>query len=217
VTARRTDAQDGFTLVEVLISIVLLAMLGTMIAGGLRIVGRGWNDAERQSANSDDMFLLQNLFRRTIARTAPAYASPNPRDTTIAFAGDATTLSLMAPQPGTNFAGPWINERFFVASNGASRALFVALPRDTAPNPVVLLDHVANIRFAYYGSTGAGGAPAWQDSWTGQARLPDLIRVAIVRDNPKLRAWPDLVVGTRVTANAGCIYSAYANGCRRAR
>jgi prepilin-type N-terminal cleavage/methylation domain-containing protein len=154
---RREDAEAGFTLVEVLIGIVLLAMLGTMIAGGLRIVGRGWNEAERQTANSDDMFLLQNLFRRTIARAAPAYASSNSRDLTIAFAGDPTTLSLMAPQPGTDFTGPWINERFFVASNGASRALFVALPRETAPNPVVLLDHVANVQFAYFGSTGSGG------------------------------------------------------------
>jgi general secretion pathway protein J len=214
---RRARAEAGFTLIEVLIGIALLAMLGVLIADGIRLGGRAWNNAERQTGNSDEMVLLQSLFRRTILRAAPAFGSADPRDMTIAFAGDADTLTLTAPQPGTLFDGPWVRERFYLGPNGASRALFVAWQRDGAPptGPVLLLDHVRAIRFAYFGPGGAGGAPDWQDSWQNRSRLPDLVRVAIARDDARLRAWPELVVATRMTANAGCVFDLYRNTCQR--
>jgi len=223
---RRANTQAGFTLIEVLIGIAVLAMLGTLIANGIRIGGRAWNNAERQSASSDDMVQVQNLFQRTIVRARPAYASTDPHDLTIAFTGQADSLSLMAPQPGTQYGGAWVQQRFYVGRSGGSRALFASLQLDMASladnrarpaNPDVLIDHVAAVRFAYFGSAGPGQVPAWQDTWIGRDRLPDLVRIAITRDDPRLRAWPDFVVGTRATANAACIYDVYANGCRRMR
>lgn len=212
----RAHAQSGFTLIEVLIGITLLAMLGTLIANGVRLGGRAWTDAERQTANRDEMVQLQNFFRRTIGGARPTFASDNPRDLTVVFAGDATTLSVMAPQPGSQY-GAWVNHRFTVERQGAARALSVTLQRDpmSTADRVLLLDHVSDVRFAYFGSPGAGEPPSWRDDWMNRSRLPDLVRVAIVRDNPRLRAWPELVVGTRVTTSAGCIYSAMAVGCRR--
>jgi general secretion pathway protein J len=213
----RAHSQSGFTLIEVLIGITLLAMLGTLIANGVRLGGRAWTDAERQTANRDEMVQLQNFFRRTIVGARPAFASDNPRDLAVVFAGDATTLTVMAPQPGTQYGGLWVNQRFDVARQGTARALFVTLQRDpaVAADRVLLLDHVLDVRFAYFGSSGSGETPSWHDDWMNRSRLPDLVRVAIVRDDPRLRAWPELVVGTRVTSSAGCIYSAMAIGCRR--
>jgi hypothetical protein len=87
----------------------------------------------------------------------------------------------------------------------------------TAPDPVTLLEGVSQVRFAYFGSANTGAAPAWQDNWINRSRLPDLIRIEIARDDPKLPTWPALIVGTRVTSNAGCIYTSYGTGCRRTR
>jgi general secretion pathway protein J len=223
---RSTHAQAGFTLIEVLIGIALLAMLGTLIANGVRIGGRAWSHAERESASSDDMVLVANFFQRTIVRAMPAYATTQPQDLAIAFTGQADSLSLVAPRPGTRYGGPWVAQRFYVGRQGNSRALFASLKSEDVPAaadrarpaaPVMLLDHVAQVRFAYFGPSGAGQTPAWQDSWVDRDRLPDLVRIAVVRDDPRLRPWPDFFVRTRVTANASCIYDVYANGCRRVR
>lgn len=219
---RRSNAQSGFTLIEMLIGITLLAMLGALIASGTRLGSRSWSSAERRSAGSDDVMLVQSFFRRTIAQTAPAFATEDPRDMTIDFSGGPDTLTLMAPQPGTQSAGLWVQERFYVAQHGGHRDLFVRLRSDpslpaTAPDSITLLEGVSQVRFAYFGSGGPGAAPTWQDNWINSSRLPDLIRIEIVRDDPKLPAWPALIVGTRVTSNAGCIYTGYGTGCRRTR
>jgi prepilin-type N-terminal cleavage/methylation domain-containing protein len=223
---RGKHAQAGFTLIEVLIGIALLAMLGSLIANGVRIGGRAWSNAERQSASSDDMVLVQSLFQRTIVRAMPAYATAQLRDPTIAFSGETDSLRLVAPLPGTEYGGPWVEQRFYVGRQGKSGALFATLSFENAPaaddrarpaSPVMLLDHVSRVRFAYFGAPGAGQAPAWQESWVNRDRLPALVRIAIVRDDPRLRPWPDFFVRTRVTANASCIYDVYANGCRRMR
>jgi general secretion pathway protein J len=219
---RRRSSQAGFTLIEVLISITVLAMLGTLIASGTRLGGRAWNSAERQTNGTDDVVLVQDFFRRTITRTLPIFATDDPRDSTVQFAGTSDTLELMAPQPGTQYRGPAVQERFYVGQAGGSRALFVGLrldasPPSTAQKAVVVLDHVSQVRFGYFGSAGPGMPPAWQDSWSNLGRLPDLIRIDIVRDDPKLPLWPELIVGTRVTGNAGCIYNDAGTGCQRTR
>jgi len=225
--ARHGGTQAGFTLIEVLIGITVLAMLGTLIANGTRLGGRTWTSAERLTSDSDDVALLQNLFRRAIVDARPAFVSAvDPRDLAITFTGEPNALELTVPQPGTQHTGPWVRERFSVARHGASSALSVSLQLDaaaavdgtaTSGTQSILLDHVARLEFAYFGPAAPGMAPGWQDSWMGRNRLPDLVRIAIARDDPKLPVWPELIVGTRVTANAGCLFDASAATCQRAQ
>jgi general secretion pathway protein J len=213
---RSTDPEAGFTLIEMLIGITLVAMLGALIASGTRLGTRSWDKAERLSDGSDDVMLVQGFFRRTIERVAPAFASQDPRDLTVEFAGDPDALLLMAPQPGTQYGGPWVQERFYVGQHGNHRALFAQRRLDaSAPNPIVLLDHVSQVRFAYFGAAGDGAPAEWRESWINSLRLPDLVRLTIARDDPKLPVWPELIVATRATANAGCIYTGYGTACQR--
>ena len=157
---RRASSQAGFTLIEMLIGITLLAMLGALIASGTRLGSRSWSSAERRSAGSDDVMLVQSFFRRTIAQAAPVFATEDPRDMTIDFSGGPDTLTLMAPQPGTQSAGLWVQERFYVGQHGGHRDLFVRLRFDpslpaAAPDPVTLLEGVSQVRFAYFGAAGS--------------------------------------------------------------
>jgi general secretion pathway protein J len=220
----RTSAESGFTLIEVLIGLTLLAMLATLIANGTRLSGRAWNTAERRTAESDDMGAVQGLLRRTIERARPSFVAADPADMTVAFSGAPDTLSLVAAQPGTQGSGPWVRQRFYVARSGRTRALFTSWQADagtdgqSAPaGEAMVLDHVAALRFAYFGPPRTGEAPVWLEHWTARDRLPALVRVTIERDGAGFAAWPELVVATRITANASCIYDALRPTCQRVR
>ena len=222
---RRADGESGFTLIEVLIGVTLLAMLATLIATGTRLSGRAWNSAERQTTEIHDMEAVQGLLRRTILRARPSFAIADPADMTIVFSGQPETLSLVAAQPGTQDDGPWMRQRFYIAGSSASRALFMSWQADapaasgpSAPTrEQMLLDHVAALHFGYFGPPGPGEASIWLDQWTNRDLLPELVRVGIERDGTGFRPWPELIVATRITANAGCIFDALKSACQRVR
>ena len=222
---RAASSDAGFTLIEVLVGVTLLAMLVILIATGTRAGGRAWNSAEHQVAEIDEMNAVQGLLRRTIARAKPSFAAADPADMTIAFRGEPDALSVVAAQPGTQDDGPWTLERFFVARSGKTRALLMswqqAGPAATSgPMPVgetMVLDQVAAVHFAYFGPPHPGEPSAWLNRWTDRDRLPQLVRIAIERDGNHFVPWPELVVATRITANAGCIYDALRSTCQRAR
>ncbi|MEJ0019967.1 MAG: PilN domain-containing protein [Acetobacteraceae bacterium] len=119
--ARPRDA--GVTLIETLIAVTLLAMLGTVIATGTRIGGRAWGSAERQTAEIEDIDTVQALLRRMVARAQPAYASSDPSDRLVAFAGGPDAMTIVTPQPGGGDGGPWTIVRFHLARDGAGSAL----------------------------------------------------------------------------------------------
>ena len=222
MTGRGRGGEAGLTLVEVLVGITLLALLGALIANGMDFGARAWSRAERRTAGTDDIGLVQGFLRRTLAAARPAYRAPDLRDATITFAGEPDTLDLVAPQPAGDGPGSWTHERFRLLRHGASSALYVDLRWYMAEGEVqppaarvMLLDHVSQLRFAYFGAPAPGEAPGWQDRWTGQTALPALVRVTIVRDDPALGVWPELVVRPRVTANAGCVYDALSGRCPR--
>lgn len=223
---RQSTSDAGFTLIEMLVGITLLAMLAVLIATGTQAGGRAWNSAERQTAEMNDIEAVQGLLRRTIAQARPAFTTADPADMTIAFEGEPDTLRLVSTLPGTWDNGPWMHERFFVARSGKTRALFMSWqgawaatsnPRADLVGEAMLLDRVAAIRFAYFGPPRSGETPVWVDQWIDRDRLPQLVRVEIQREGNNLAAWPELVVATRVTGNAGCIYDALRSTCQRMR
>ncbi len=208
------------TLIETLIAVTLLAMLGTVIATGTRIGGRAWGSAERQTAEIEDIDTVQALLRRMVARAQPAYASSDPSDRLVAFAGGPDAMTIVTPQPGGGDGGPWTIVRFHLARDGAGSALALSWRYDApaaggqAERQIRLLEHVDALSFGYFGPGAGGSAAGWRESWTDADRLPDLVRIG-VRRNPPFQPWPDIVIATHVTANAGCVLNSTALSCSR--
>jgi len=212
----------GFTLVEVMIGLALLAMLMSLAAYGVQMGARSWTRAETITADLDDIETVQGWLRRLIVRALPAYATADPANLSILFTGEPDTMLLVAPQPATQGTGPPAAQRIFLAPANGAPGLFVRwqlnAPQGAPPaREDLLLDHVAMLRFGYFGPAEPGQPAGWQDRWVNRDRLPDLIRISITRDRKGLRPWPDLIVATRVTSNATCLYDASSSGCRRVR
>ena len=154
----RRNHEAGFTLIEVLIGVTLLAMLAMLIASGTRIARACRNSAERQSAEIDDMDAVEALLRRTIARARPSFAGADPADVTVAFSGETDALDLVSAQPGTQDHGPWMRERLFVARSGSTRALFMSWQSagSTPVSEAKVLDRVAAVRLRLFRSAAPG-------------------------------------------------------------
>ncbi len=216
--------ESGVTLIEVLIAVTLLAMLATLIANGTRLTARAWNTAELRTADADDLDAIQGFLRRTITAARPSFASADPTNGTIVFAGTADRLTVVAPRPGlVDGDGAWMRMTFFVAPAARSRALQLSWQADApavvggTTSPMVLLDHVAAVRFRYFGRPSIDTPAAWFDAWSGGAVLPELISIDIQRDSSARPAWPVQIVETRATTNSGCIYAPRRADCQRAR
>ena len=226
MTPQRRIHEQGFTSVELLVAVTLLALLTTLVFGAIKYAGRAWAETDHRAVAAADLSAVQSVFLHAITGAYPAFASADPTVREIAFNGAGEWLALVAPLPAAIAPGVEAQQRFFIEGEGRSRALVMGwrfdLPSsDEATrlqeNRVQLLDHVRSLRFGYYGAADPTQAPTWQERWSGYTKLPDLVRVHIERDDPALPEWRDLVVATRATATTACVYDAAAAACRRFR
>jgi general secretion pathway protein J len=209
----------GFTLVEVMIGLVLLAMLMTVILTSIRLGTGIWSQAEARTDDQDAMTSVETLLRRTVDAAQPAFASADPSDRRILFSGLPDALDFVAPLPGSGAAGPWTSLDLHLIQDGPGRTLVLSWEEGQPPHPHVepLLDQVTALRLDYFGPAAPGEAPQWHERWPRTDRLPALIRIRIERAASHLPPWPDIFLAPPVNANAVCVRDASGNGCRRMR
>lgn len=225
MTHHKSD-EAGFTLVEVLVSLALLAFLTTIVFQGTRFSMQAWTSAVRKSDVSASSDAARTVLRRAITMAYPDFASDSLTDRTIAFEGTPTVLTLVAPLPAAIEEGVLADEQFLVVPDKGGQSLVMRwqlhLPASNAASllpieQVTLLDHAGSVRFSYFGPPAPRQPSTWLDRWTGRASLPELVRVQFDSDAAGVARWPDLIVGPKATANTSCVYDPGELTCRRVR
>ena len=89
-------ADCGFTLVELLIAFVLVALISLLLYSGLRVGVRAWEGVEASAELNTELRLVRDFLRRTLsqARAVTLLVEAEPY---LAFAGDAQQLEFVAP------------------------------------------------------------------------------------------------------------------------
>jgi general secretion pathway protein J len=216
--------EAGFTLVELLVALALLGLLTVLVFGGLRLSLRAWTKTHDEVAEATDLWAVESLLNRTIASADPAFASPDANDRVLAFDGEDQALALLAPLPQAIAPGLIARMRFFLLPDGESQSLFMAwrldLPaaesgKSLSEDRVKLLDRVETIHFDYFGPPEGGGPASWRPQWSGRSRLPELVRIRLERDDPRLPAWPELLARPTAGLTTSCLYDPVTGDCRR--
>lgn len=213
LTARiaSSHGQRGFTLIEMLVSLTVMAAILMLIGGALRVMGRNWDANAARVETLDAVSRAFDLLARDVANLqriprpsgAPAYL----------FGGAADALTFVAlepPQPGD--AGLYFIA-YATAANGDAAELIRArapwrremerFPGATPANRVPLLAGPYAYRFAY--GRIADGALSWSAAWREANRLPDLIRLEVL-DRGGVRALaPPMIVRLRADAEPDCL------------
>ncbi|GFE51965.1 hypothetical protein So717_37180 [Roseobacter cerasinus] len=178
-----TRARLGLTLLELLISLLLLAMISTAVASvtgyAVRLFDRT-TEIEQQSEQLHN----RTLLRGWIIRAAPSA----PQD----FEGTHRGLTF---RTRSETALAWATGALIVQLRNAQSGAELHL-HDNNDTPLQTLRLAATeLRIAYYGPK--EGETAWHDSWAGQDALPLLIRIS--GKDPAL--WPDFVAMPRLSAD----------------
>jgi general secretion pathway protein J len=201
----------GFTLLEVLAALVLLALLLVGVYSGIRTATHSVRSGTAAIERIDQVRSAQQFLRRELAQSLTQPISHTDHGEPIYFEGSAREMRYVAPLPGyLGKLGPQLQRLQLVddGHGGLRLELSLALlPPDGQPpqplgEPQVLLDHIKAGGFTYRGVDRQGAALPWSPAWADGRLLPQLVRVELQVLGTV--DWPQLDVPLRVNpAQAG--------------
>ena len=196
--AARRRGEQGFTLLEVLVALVVLGFLLAGLSQGTRFGVRAWDTQARIGARADDLDGADRLLRALIAAARPPASSDEHY-----FTGDTHRLlfiTTLPDEPPTALVrraevSLGVDERHRLVLRWVLKPHAVPLVPDPPPGEVVLASGVDHVDLAY----GERGRPGWQRTWRLSA-LPGLVRVRVVFLDGEWRHWPDIIAATMLDA-----------------
>jgi general secretion pathway protein J len=203
VTAAKSQA--GFTLLEVLASLVLLAFLMAAIFSGLHATTKSIKAGDAVIDRIDQMRAAQEFLRRELAAATAMPWALDPERNPIVFTGDEHQMRFVAPLPGyLEKLGPQLQTLSLVDDGNSMLRLemtFAMLPPDGGvPRPLdkpeVLLRGIRSGHFSYATRDSTYRLGGWSDRWTDVSGLPVLVRIEL-DDKHLPPIWPDLIVAVR--------------------
>ena len=199
--AGRRRGEQGLTLIELLLSLAILAILTGFLAGGLSMARQAFGADRASEIGSETSAAIQTVAALVGSALPVRLDGAGPKDG-IGFDGRGEAISFVGLSEGRSLrGGP--HKIVLRRSGGDIVADFVALNGSRAkesPEPpatrVVVLSGVREIRIGYFGTTDAKARPAWRADWIRADRLPDLVSIRIEFDDER-RNEPATVVALR--------------------
>ncbi len=204
----------GFTLIELTVALVLLALLATVLFGALGLAGTSLERGEAKTDATSGMRLAHAFLRANLEEQHPLRMRKIV-ELPLLFSGDREELRYTAALPPRVAGGGIYFYRLMVLRDDARSPLVLEraipdlnaleMPEFRDAERSVLAQDIAALKIQYFGrDAGANDsvAPTWRERWDDHQRLPLLIRIDI---EPKTGApWPPLIVSPRESPEAGC-------------
>jgi general secretion pathway protein J len=198
--------EAGFTLVEMLVSLTLLAMAAGLMGMGLSSGHRLWMAQERHTVNGETVESAQTLLRDGIERLRPNTRSKG----ALLYAdidGAPDQFTFITTAADTDRPTAIRRYRLSLDQDGNLVLAWAPSPVDTrvAFTPQVLLHGVEGLEISYFGPVGRNTPSQWQDTWTERATPPQLVRVRLTFGARDPRVWPDLIARPAATVDTQCL------------
>jgi general secretion pathway protein J len=219
-------AQSGFTLIELVVAMVLLAAMMLLLYGGLNFSLRSWDAGDTNGRRTADRRLGANFLRRELSELFPMRWK-EPMTLKFAFEGEKHKLKFVSSRPagitqgGLSLVGLEVEQE----QGGRKHNLVMrrAMPDDEAKSfdPLdkaernVLIADVDSVTFEYFGSENDFNPPQWTDAWTVPYRIPEIVRLRI--KDADGTALPEMVVKIQLGEEAGCLENVFQRVCRPRR
>jgi general secretion pathway protein J len=204
----------GFTLLEVLMAVLLLAVLLGGAYGGLRASANAMRAGEAAIDRTDRLRTAQEFLRRQISNIMPlSYAHNDKEGLNVVFEGDEQTMRFVAAMPGyLSRGGPYVQTLELARGKDGLQLLFTDVllngydaqnTTKDAAEPVVLLDRIASGRFFYRALDDQGQLADWSSDWEHTETVPLMVRIELAMQPGVQVPWPTLDVPLMLTAASG--------------
>lgn len=218
-------AQSGFTLIEMVLAMVLLAAMLGMAWGGFSFALRAWEAGDTHGHRTSDLRLAESFLRREISEIFPMRWK-DPMQLRFAFAGERERMRFVSARP-PGITAPGLALVGLDLEAGDDRSVNLVMRRappddeakDFAPldaaEATVLIAGLRGAEFSYFGAENDVNEPRWTDSWPHEGRMPLMVRVRLTgADGAPM---PDLVARLMLAEEAGCLENTFQRICRPRR
>ncbi len=191
--------QAGFTLLELVVGIALLAMIAALLVNVLGTGIAATKQVDQRTERIERVYHVHALLRRRLQSVRPLEWEFEGRGQPI-FVGEGAAIRFVATAPPWPGLGGLVLDRLYLDGGRLMLAEqpfagdFNAANAHSTDRSKALAEGLGTLRIDYFGSADRQG-PDWHGKWS-QPRLPELVRIRISwRDGS---SWPDLVVRPRL-------------------
>ncbi|MGB0133166.1 prepilin-type N-terminal cleavage/methylation domain-containing protein [Dokdonella sp.] len=195
----------GFTLIEVMLAILLLAVLLAAAFGGIRSAVKGMAVGEDLIDRTNRLRVAQEFIRHQISRVLPLpFGQESGTGSNFLFQGERDFMRFVAPMPGyLSNGGSYVQTLELSNTRNGKQLLFghamlngfdlKRLDKDQA-EPVILMDQVESGRFEYRKLDDQGELEDWSDDWDDPSLIPVMVRINLKMRPQALVGWPDMEI-----------------------
>jgi len=206
----------GFTLLELLISMVLLGMLAVALFGVLHFGAQVWRSTGESSLSRDRVFLAQEILTDEIGSAYPKFVRVSADEAYAEFDGSPDRLTFLAPAKAPSGALDWVTIGLTTIDGVPSLVLWTSLELQPNAKPhleTVLLKGVRSLAISYYGAGDPREPPSWHDAWKNNLTIPSLIRIRATLTDGRA-VWPVLDIVPHVSVDQSCTYDGLTHYCQ---
>lgn len=178
-------SNKGFTLIEMVISLVLLSFITIIGYQGLFYSANNWQKGHDKMLFQYDYHQAVNWIRHK-AGSAEKVKSPTSSSPAYLFNGEKHSLEFVARYSRTRKGGLYVNKiQYDPGAQKIDVSYYLHHPdiqsqqQEIATDSVTLLPDVKSIEFYYYGRD-ITGKTDWYESWKDRNTLPKMIRLEII-------------------------------------
>jgi general secretion pathway protein J len=200
-------------LIELLVSLTLLALASAVLYGAISLASNSWDRGEARSQQTRQMRLAQEFLRSTLSTAHPVRLN-GAGESLLPFAGANDWVTFPAQLPDRVGGGLYYFKLGLTPRDKDSQlTLQRVIPKlDSQTRPEfsdaevsILADGVRGLKLRYFGADNQrspDSQPVWQDRWEDRAQWPLLVRLDLApAEGPP---WPPLIVELKLAEQSTC-------------
>lgn len=211
---RAARRSAGFSLLEVLLAITLLAILLAGAMSGIRAATRAMHAGEQNIERTNRLRVAQEFIRREVSRSLPlAFGQEQGSGANFVFQGENDFVRFVAPMPGhLSRGGPYVQTLELARGRKGLQLVFThnmlngfdldKLKPDDG-QAVMLLDGIRRGRFEFRKLDDQGELEDWTDDWENPSLLPVMMRIDLEMTPESGLIWPTMEIPLILDTSGG--------------